>query len=478
MGDVDTNISRSTSSTSPVGGGSGINGKSPSAILGTSPTPSTALDQFKEYDFHTVRKRLTWSFELPDSPLRDEYQAFYQDKTSLGWLIFSCIVMLIVVLPITTFITIDTSIRLYEALNKPENTASEYEKQLLQGKLCMETIRFLFIVTGSICGIYLCYLQRLSFYDIFKDLLIRSGYQSTGLNQYANSSNQSESSTVSISLSSTLSKTPSQPSFYEGNPKKSALSPRNSGNSNRLRSQKIFPKSLSVSSGTSSREESYQLGKEGDEETAPLPTAAQPNTAATISTPPSDKLMNSSIRTIRQYYIFAYQIAFIIPLLQRTIFTPECYQYHHYDPDGDGDFIDRFTSITFQGGSHCASYATKSASFHGNLYGMGFIMLIFLAHFPDTNLKLIWFNLILILFIGIFCAIWIGAYDAIPVALIVFIASSLVIIDVSVRNIIIFLTTKKLKKLIIETERLAEQAHAIEMRHMIANVAHDLKTVS
>jgi signal transduction histidine kinase len=41
-----------------------------------------------------------------------------------------------------------------------------------------------------------------------------------------------------------------------------------------------------------------------------------------------------------------------------------------------------------------------------------------------------------------------------------------------------FLITCTLKETLLENERMAAEAHATEMRHMIANVAHDLKTVS
>ncbi len=46
------------------------------------------------------------------------------------------------------------------------------------------------------------------------------------------------------------------------------------------------------------------------------------------------------------------------------------------------------------------------------------------------------------------------------------------------QNMSLFLLTQSQKNLIKENKRLAEEAHAVEMRHMIGNVAHDLKTVS
>ena len=52
------------------------------------------------------------------------------------------------------------------------------------------------------------------------------------------------------------------------------------------------------------------------------------------------------------------------------------------------------------------------------------------------------------------------------------------ILDIHVQNVASFLTYHELKETLLEKERLTEQNNASEMRHMIGNVAHDLKTVS
>ena len=51
-------------------------------------------------------------------------------------------------------------------------------------------------------------------------------------------------------------------------------------------------------------------------------------------------------------------------------------------------------------------------------------------------------------------------------------------IDVSHQNIIMFLAHRRLCEALKANEDMAEEAYVYEMRHMIANVAHDLKTVS
>jgi hypothetical protein len=53
-----------------------------------------------------------------------------------------------------------------------------------------------------------------------------------------------------------------------------------------------------------------------------------------------------------------------------------------------------------------------------------------------------------------------------------------IIVDGQVQKVLLFLATRKLGGILEENERNALHNHAQEMRHMIANVAHDLKTVS
>ena len=401
----------------------------------------TALDQFQEYDFFTVRKLLTWSYELPDSPLRDEYIAFYVDKTSMGWLLFSSIAMAISILSVSLFILVDTSRLLHDIHTiAPSSTTA----QLLYGKVVFDIVRVFLSFTATVAGFYLCYLQRESLHHFMRGLwskFIKSTKPlSTGNHSQTIDGNTASNSTTTIA-SATYSA--SNKSFLSNAEPSPAAQP----------SDPPSPRSVSKDSGEEA-----------------------------VATPSIFATSKSFVRTVRHYYIFAYLMVFLIHIIQRTIFTPECTIFdrdtmgmHMVYSDHD---LEQSTSITFQGGVHCASYGAKSAAFQGNMFGMAFIALVFFANFPDINLKLIWFFLLIMSMVCTFCAAWIHAYDAIPTAILICIAVGLVLIDKSVRNIVIFLTTKKLKKLIVETEKSAEQAHAVEMRHMIANVAHDLKTVS
>ena len=56
--------------------------------------------------------------------------------------------------------------------------------------------------------------------------------------------------------------------------------------------------------------------------------------------------------------------------------------------------------------------------------------------------------------------------------------SGLLLYEYQRQNLATFILTEDLKFALEERERCAEETHASELRHMIANVAHDLKTVS
>jgi hypothetical protein len=52
------------------------------------------------------------------------------------------------------------------------------------------------------------------------------------------------------------------------------------------------------------------------------------------------------------------------------------------------------------------------------------------------------------------------------------------VIELHMQKLSMFLTAHKLKKTLEENERIADEQYSAELRHMIGNVAHDLKTVS
>ena len=100
------------------------------------------------------------------------------------------------------------------------------------------------------------------------------------------------------------------------------------------------------------------------------------------------------------------------------------------------------------------------------------------VNLPDTPIGLTWLNFIgsYILFIGI--VMYKGTYQAIPISIYWYIACFFTIIDAQTRNMLVFFANRQLDQTLRENERMAEENRAEEMRHMMANVAHDLKTVS
>lgn len=64
-----------------------------------------------------------------------------------------------------------------------------------------------------------------------------------------------------------------------------------------------------------------------------------------------------------------------------------------------------------------------------------------------------------------------------PFLVIYFFFSITILYDTQRQNLSLFFLAEKLKYSLAENERRADETHASELRHMIANVAHDLKTV-
>jgi signal transduction histidine kinase len=71
-----------------------------------------------------------------------------------------------------------------------------------------------------------------------------------------------------------------------------------------------------------------------------------------------------------------------------------------------------------------------------------------------------------------------ASYVVIPSGLIWIAIAYFAIRDFQLRNMIIFLSTRNVKESMVSQNKALEESHANEMRHLIANVAHDLKTVS
>ncbi len=98
--------------------------------------------------------------------------------------------------------------------------------------------------------------------------------------------------------------------------------------------------------------------------------------------------------------------------------------------------------------------------------------------YPGTPLTLTLFQSLISLATYIGILTYHGEYPAITVLMMWFILSIVFPMIQHHRNIYLFLMTKKLRKMAELDAKEQQENHLNEMRFVIANVAHDLKTVS
>jgi signal transduction histidine kinase len=83
-----------------------------------------------------------------------------------------------------------------------------------------------------------------------------------------------------------------------------------------------------------------------------------------------------------------------------------------------------------------------------------------------------------IIICALFGAVWmVEAYQSLPAILIYMPLSLALLLENHRQDLILFFVVKSQRKLLAENKQMSEE-RTTEMRHMIANVAHDLKTVS
>ncbi len=389
----------------------------------------TTLDQFAEYDFHTVRQRLTWSCELTDDNLRKEYHAFYREKTSLGLLFYSSFVIGVPLLGSSILILANTIKTVADDGDKVDH--------LYQGKLFLSIIGFVDCIVGTAIGVYLDYCYRHQLYQLWHDWWYRDniahGFHSDDNKQLPDDS---------------------QATKYE-----------------KRQTSTLKEVSFADVYGTDDDHKSNQ------------PLSAEASISKQHHVDKHHEMMSEVDHTfnrrLRHIYVLTFILFFLIAMIHRILLTPDCHDVElSANEDNQRWVIQHLVGPTFLGAEICSEFPVKAGAIMGNSYIIAFVLFIFVTHFPDLNMKLIWFCLALMTIIPTACAIAIQVYDSIAFIPTITIACILAFSDIQIRHIVIFLTTRKLKIMIIEKERVAAQTHANEMRHMIANVAHDLKTVS
>jgi prepilin signal peptidase PulO-like enzyme (type II secretory pathway) len=96
----------------------------------------------------------------------------------------------------------------------------------------------------------------------------------------------------------------------------------------------------------------------------------------------------------------------------------------------------------------------------------------------DISIVYVWSILSIGILATILSAISLQSYHTLLLIVILSVFVVTMVIDAQIHKVQMFLTARKLGNILQQNERNASQQHAQEMRSMIANVAHDLKTVS
>lgn len=134
-------------------------------------------------------------------------------------------------------------------------------------------------------------------------------------------------------------------------------------------------------------------------------------------------------------------------------------------------------SYRFLGIFDCNESKEDPGSFLSVAIIIMFISVLNFANIPDTRIEVAWFNLFVTFSIFLVTAVVKHVEGTLLLAIILLLSVAFTIVDIQIRNILIFLTNRKLTELLEENAKMADELHASEMRHMIGNVAHDLKTV-
>eukprot|EP01031_Cornospumella_fuschlensis_P025063 gene25063-30272_t len=166
---------------------------------------------------------------------------------------------------------------------------------------------------------------------------------------------------------------------------------------------------------------------------------------------------------LRSYIVLAITLVFILRLFLRA-FTGKC----HDDNSSPSPFAERL---------NCNPNTDSSNLPKESILGLMLLPLLFSLTMREISVKVVlicWLAVVLAVLIAV---VGVAKDDTYVAMIIVYILPSLAMIFENYRyNKSLFLVTLRLRNTLKERDENADQVHATEMRHMIANVAHDLKT--
>lgn len=197
----------------------------------------------------------------------------------------------------------------------------------------------------------------------------------------------------------------------------------------------------------------------------------------------SRHLKNSQCHSrLQVLFICSMNWIFVFKLIQQNVLgTAQCIPASLiFSPELSGTMILAQNSSTTSYNSSEIQLCPDSDSF---LSLVSFEMMLVMSFCPQLLMAILYEPRIYILFIcyaavgGLMLySLYTSIFSILPV-LIALIIIAVLLYELHMQRIQSFLTNRRLQAMLHEAERNADAVHAMEMRHMISNVAHDLKTV-
>ncbi len=130
------------------------------------------------------------------------------------------------------------------------------------------------------------------------------------------------------------------------------------------------------------------------------------------------------------------------------------------------------------GGSDC--YSNEILPYVSSLHAlyMFIIPILFFLQISCVSMYVVWFNFFLSCFLYFLACAVTGHTLGIVAFVLWMLLGCHIIVDSQIRNILLFITKAKLTIVLEEKDRNELENRVNEMRSLIGNVAHDLKTVS
>ena len=180
-------------------------------------------------------------------------------------------------------------------------------------------------------------------------------------------------------------------------------------------------------------------------------------------------LSNSSyfpFPSLHGFYVVLIELYFICVFLRRS------FGFNCHENISNSSWIELF------GGGKCFEHDIVRQFIASNAFLMFLFPALLFACLPGTPIMWIWSSLSLAVIIYILAVVFLQATSGIIMMLLWLIVSAFAIRNIQCRNLTIYFMNVELKRLMKEKERLQDEQHANELRGFVANVAHDLKTVS